>query len=68
MVFTINSLVADVVKKNGGKALIDKYYGSEVDPGTMSMAMGMNIQMVAGYTGWNKEKVDKFLNDLNALP
>ena len=68
MAFTVNSTVSDIVKKPGGKAIIDKYYGSVVDQSTLSMAMGMTVQMVAGYVGWNKEKVDKFLAEINALP
>jgi hypothetical protein len=68
MAFTVNSTVSDIVKKPGGKVIIDKYYGSVVDQSTLSMAMGMTVEMVAGYVGWNKEQVDKFLADINALP
>jgi len=30
------------------------------------MAMGMSLQQVANFVGWNKEKVDALLKDLNA--
>ena len=68
MAFTVNSTVSDIINKPGGKVIIEKYYGSAIDQSTLSMAMGMTVQMVAGYVGWDKEKVDKFLVDINTLP
>jgi hypothetical protein len=68
MAFTLNSTVDDIVRKPGGKAVIDKYYGSVVDQSTLSMALVMSVQAVAGYVGWNRQKVEEFLKELNTLP
>ncbi len=66
MAFTPSSTIAEILKKSGAKELIDKHAGSPIAPSMLQMAMNMSIQQVAGFVGWNKEKVDALLKDLNA--
>ena len=66
MAFTVNSTIAEIMKKPNAKAIIDKHSGRPVDPAQLQMAMGMSLQQVANFVGWNKEAVDALLKDLNA--
>jgi hypothetical protein len=67
MAFTTNSTISDIMKgKPNAKAIIDKHAGRPIDPAQLQMAMGMSLQQVANFVGWNKEKVDALLKDLNA--
>ncbi len=67
MAFTDNSTIAEIMKgKANAKEIIDKYAGRPIDPAQLQMAMGMSVQQVAGFVGWNKEKIDALLKELNA--
>jgi hypothetical protein len=67
MAFTANSTIAEVMKaKANAKEIIDKYAGRPIDPAQLQMAMGMSIQQVAGFVGWNQAKIDDLLKELNA--
>ena len=67
MAFTTSSTISDIMKgKPDAKAIIDKHAGRPIDPAQLQMAMGMSLQQVANFVGWNKEKVDALLQDLNA--
>ena len=66
MAITANTTIADVLKeKPNAKEILAKHTGQPVDDSQLSMAMGMTIQQVAGYVGWNQEKIDAFAKDLN---
>ena len=66
MAITANTTIADVLKeKPNAREILAKHAGQPVDESQLSMAMGMTIQQVAGYIGWNQEKIDAFVKDLN---
>jgi len=66
MAITASTTIADVLKeKPDAKEIIARHAGSPVDDNQLSMAMGMTIQQVAGYVGWNQEKIDALVKDLN---
>ena len=66
MAITASTTIADVLKeKPNAKEILAKHAGQPVDDSQLSMAMGMTIQQVAGYVGWNQEKIDAFVKDLN---
>jgi hypothetical protein len=67
MAFTVNSTITEIMKgKADAKAIIDKHAGRPIDPAQLQMAMGMSLQQVANFVGWNNEKIDALLKDLNA--
>jgi len=53
------------MSKPGAKAIIEKHIGVRVDPFKLQLAMGMSIQQVANFAGWQKSKVDALIKDLN---
>ena len=66
MAVTANSTISEVLNANPkAKEIINKHAGQPVDDSQLSMAMGMTIQQVAGYVGWNQEKIDALVKDLN---
>lgn len=66
MAITADSTIGDVLReKPNAKEILAKHAGQPVDESQLSMAMGMTIQQVAGYIGWNQEKIDAFVKDLN---
>ena len=66
MAITADSTIGDVLKeKPNAREVLAKHAGQPVDESQLSMAMGMTIQQVAGYIGWNQEKIDAFVKDLN---
>ena len=66
MAITANTTMADVLKeKPNAREILAKHVGQPVDESQLSMAMGMTVQQVAGYIGWNQEKIDAFVKDLN---
>ncbi len=66
MAVTANSTISEVLSANPkAKEIIAKHTGQPVDDSQLSMAMGMTIQQVAGYIGWNQEKIDALVKDLN---
>ena len=68
MAFTANSTIGDILKeKPNAKEVLEKHAGQTIDPSQLSMAMGMTVQQVAGFIGWNPEKIQAFVDDLNAL-
>ena len=67
MAFTANSTIAEVIKgKPNAGEILAKHAGQPIDPSQLNMALGMTIQQVAGFVGWNQAKIDAFLKDLNA--
>ena len=68
MAFTASSTLGEILKaKPKAKEVIAKHAGRPVDESQLAMAMGMPVQQVAGFVGWNKEKIDAFIKDVNAL-
>ncbi len=66
MAFTANSTISEVLNANPkAKEILAKHAGQPVDDSQLSMAMGMTIQQVAGYVGWNQEKIEALIKDLN---
>ncbi|HUX48896.1 MAG TPA: hypothetical protein VMV76_07055 [Dehalococcoidia bacterium] len=66
MAVTANSTITEVLSANPkAKEIIAKHAGQPVDDSHLSMATGMTIQQVAGYIGWNQEKIDALVKDLN---
>ena len=68
MAITANTTIGEVLKeKPNAKEVLAKHAGQPVDESHLSMAMGMTIQRVAGYIGWNQEKIDVLIKALNEL-
>ena len=68
MAITANTTIAEVLKeKPNAREILAKHTGRPVDESQLSTAigMGMTIQQVAGYIGWNQEKIYAFVKDLN---
>ena len=66
MAITANSTISEVLSANPkAKEIIAKHAGQPVDDSQLSMAMGMTIQQVASHIGWNQEKIDALVKDLN---
>jgi hypothetical protein len=67
MAYTVNSTIGEVIKgKPNASEILAKHAGQPIDPSQLQMALGMTIQQVAGFVGWNQTKIDAFLKDLNA--
>ena len=67
MSFTASSTIGEVMKnKSNAAEILAKHAGQPIDPNQLNMALGMSIQQVAGFIGWNQAKIDAFLKDLNA--
>jgi hypothetical protein len=67
MAFTANSTVAEIMKgKANAQAIIEKHAGQKIDPAQLQRAMGMSIQQVANFVGWNQAKIDAMLKELNS--
>jgi hypothetical protein len=66
LVFTVNSTIAEIMKKPNVKPLIDKHFGRTVDGAQLQMVSAMTLQQVANFLGWSKEKVEAIIKDLNA--
>ena len=68
MAFTANSTIGEILKeKPNAKEVLAKHAGQPIDESQLSMAMGMSVQEVAGFIGWNQEKIDAFIKDVNGL-
>ena len=66
MAITASSTIAEVLEeKPNAKDVLAKHAGRPVDESLLAMAMGMTVQQVASYIGWNQEKIDAFVKDLN---
>lgn len=67
MAFTANSTIADIVKdKANAREIIEKHAGQRIEPAQLQMAMGMSVQQVANFVGWNQAKIEALLKELNA--
>jgi len=67
MAFTANSTIGEIMKgKANASEILAKHAGQPIDPSQLQMAMGMTIQQVAGFVGWNQAKIEAMLKDLNA--
>jgi len=68
MAITANTTIADVLKeKPNAREILAKHVGQPVDDSRLSLVMGMTIQRVAGFVGWNQGKIDAFVKGLNEL-
>ena len=68
MAFTASSTIGEILKeKPNAKEVLTKHVGQPIDESQLSMATGMSVQDVAGYIGWNQQKVDAFIKDVNEL-
>ena len=66
MAITANSTISEVLNTNPkAKKIANKHAGQPLDDSQLSMAMGMTIQQVASFVGWNQEKIDALVKDLN---
>ena len=67
MAFTANSTVAEIMKgKANAKEIIEKHAGQKIELAQLQMAMGMSIQQVANFVGWNEAKIEALLKELNS--
>ena len=68
MAFTVSSTIGEILReKPNAKEVLVKHAGQPIDESLLSMAMGMSVQDVAGYIGWDQEKIDAFIKDVNEL-
>lgn len=68
MEFTASSTIGEILKeKPDAKEVLAKHLGQPIDESQLSMAMGMSVQGVAGYIGWDPEKVSAVIKDINEL-
>jgi len=68
MAFTKDTTVGEILTaKPQARALIEKYAGRQVSDWEMQMAVSMSLSTVAGYIGWNSEKLEEVLKELNAI-
>lgn len=66
MAFTADSTLGEIIKeKPNAMDIIAKHAGQPVSESQLAMAMGMTIQQIAGFVGWNQEKIEAFLKDIN---
>lgn len=66
MAITADSMISDILKeKANAKDILAKHAGQPVDESQLAMAMGMTLRQVAGYVGWDADKVDALVKDLN---
>ncbi len=67
MAFTANSTVAEIMKgKDNAKEIIEKHAGQKIEIAQLQIAMGMSIQQVANFVGWNEAKIEALLKELNS--
>lgn len=67
MAFTASSTIAEIMNgKPNASEILSKHAGQPIDPSQLQMAMGMSVQQVANFVGWNQAKIEAFLKDLNA--
>jgi hypothetical protein len=68
MAFTASSTLGEVLKaKPKAKEVIVKHAGRPIDEAQLSMAMGMSLQQIAGFVGWDQAKIQALVKDLNEL-
>ena len=66
MAFTANSTIAEIMKgKANAKEIIEKHADQKIELAQLQMAMGMSVQQVANFVGWNQTKIDAMLKELN---
>ena len=66
MAITASSTIAEVLKeKPNAKEILAKHAGQPVNDSDLAQGMYMSIREVAGYVGWNQEKIDALIKDLN---
>ena len=66
MAFTANSTIAEIMKgKANAKEIIEKHASQKIELAQLQMAMGMSVQQVANFVGWNQTKIDAMLKELN---
>ncbi len=66
MALTADSTVSEILKSRpDAREIIARHAGMPVDESQLAMAMGMSVRQVAGFVGWDDDKVDALLKDLN---
>ena len=66
MAITADTTIGEILKeKPNAREIIGKHAGQPLDESQLSMVMGMTIQRVAGFIGWNQEKIATLVKDLN---
>ena len=68
MQFTASSTIGEILNiKLAAKEVLAEHLGHPIDESELLMAMGMSIQDVAEYVGWNQEKVSSVIKDINEI-
>jgi uridine kinase len=63
---TTLSSIGDVLKSRpDAKEVIARYLSMSVDESELAMTMHMTVEQVALFMGWNRDKTEALLNDLN---
>jgi len=63
---TSQSSIADILKSSfDAKEVINRHAGIPVDESQLVMAMHMTVEQVALYMGWNWDRIEALLKDLN---
>ncbi len=66
MAITADSTIGDILKeKPNARQILEKHAGQAVDESQLAMAMGMTLRQVAGYVGWDADKVGALVKELN---
>jgi len=63
--YSADSTLAEVLKHPNIKPVIEKHFGRSVSNEQLQMVMGMTLQQVANFLGWDVKKVEAVLKDLN---
>jgi uncharacterized protein YidB (DUF937 family) len=67
MAFTSSSTLGEIINgKANAREIFAKHAGQPIDPNQLQMAMGMSIQQIANFVGWNQAKIEALLKELNA--
>ena len=66
MAFTADSTIVDILKKEGAKAILEKYAQRPVNP-AQSQILGATVRQIAQYISWDQAKIEVVLKELNAL-
>jgi hypothetical protein len=63
---THHSSIDDILKSRpNAKEVIDRHAGMQVDVSQLVMAMHMTVEQVALFMGWDRDRIEALLKDLN---
>ena len=65
MAYGSDSTMAEILKHSNIKAIIEKHFGRSVGNEQLQMVMGMTLNQVANFLGWDTKKVEAVVKDLN---